>query len=195
MCYNILVNEKRISAMWENKDIKKILISEDQIKTRSAELGRQITEDYKDCEEPLLLVALLRGSVPFLAELMKHIDLDIQVDFMDVSSYQGTKSTDIRIIKDLDTSIQGMNILLVEDIIDTGKTIKEVVKTLKHKGANSVKIVALLNKPEGRVVDVNADYNGFEIENEFVLGYGLDFNQRYRCLPYVGVLKEECYQN
>ena len=195
MCYNILVNEKRISAMWENKDIKKILISEDQIKTRSAELGRQITEDYKDCEEPLLLVALLRGSVPFLAELMKHIDLDIQVDFMDVSSYQGTKSTDIRIIKDLDTSIQGMNILLVEDIIDTGKTIKEVVKTLKHKGANSVKIVALLNKPEGRVVDVNADYNGFEIENEFVVGYGLDFNQRYRCLPYVGVLKEECYQN
>jgi hypoxanthine phosphoribosyltransferase len=181
--------------MWENKDIKKILISEDQIKTRSAELGRQITEDYKDCEEPLLLVALLRGSVPFLAELMKHIDLDIQVDFMDVSSYQGTKSTDIRIIKDLDTSIQGMNILLVEDIIDTGKTIKEVVKTLKHKGANSVKIVALLNKPEGRVVDVNADYNGFEIENEFVVGYGLDFNQRYRCLPYVGVLKEECYQN
>lgn len=181
--------------MWENKDIKKILISEDQIKTRSAELGRQITEDYKDCEEPLLLVALLRGSVPFLAELMKHIDLDIQVDFMDVSSYQGTKSTDIRIIKDLDTSIKGMNILLVEDIIDTGKTIKEVVKTLMHKGANSVKIVALLNKPEGRMVDVNADYNGFEIENEFVVGYGLDFNQRYRCLPYVGVLKEECYQN
>lgn len=180
--------------MWENKDIKKILVSEDQIVTRTKELGKQITEDYKDCEEPLLLVALLRGSVPFLAELMKHIDLDIQIDFMDVSSYQGTQSTDIRIIKDLDTSIKGMNILLVEDIIDTGKTIREVVKTLKHKGANDVRIVALLNKPEGRVVDVDADYYGFSIENEFVVGYGLDFNQRYRCLPYVGVLKEECYQ-
>ena len=131
--------------------------------------------------------------MPFLAELIKHIDLDIQVDFMDVSSYQGTKSTDIRIIKDLDTSIQGMNILLVEDIIDTGKTIKEVCRTLMNKGANEVRIVALLNKPEGRQVDIEADYNGFEIENEFVVGYGLDFNQRYRCLPYVGVLKEECY--
>lgn len=180
--------------MWENKDIKKILISEDQIRERSRELGAQITADYRDRTEPLLLVALLRGSVPFLAELIKYIDLDIQVDFMDVSSYQGTQSTDIRIIKDLDTSIKGMNILLVEDIIDTGKTIKEVVKTLLHKGANEVRIVALLNKPEGRKVDVNADYNGFEIENEFVVGFGLDFNQRYRCLPYVGVLKEECYQ-
>lgn len=179
--------------MWENKDIKKILVSEEQIKVRAKELGEQITEDYRNRPEQLLLVALLRGSVPFLAELIKHIDLDIQVDFMDVSSYQGTKSTDIRIIKDLDTSIQGMNILLVEDIIDTGKTIKEVCRTLMNKGANEVRIVALLNKPEGRMVDVEADYNGFEIENEFVVGYGLDFNQRYRCLPYVGVLKEECY--
>ena len=156
--------------MWENKDIKKILVSEEQIKVRAKELGEQITADYKDRPEQLLLVALLRGSVPFLAELMKHIDLDIQVDFMDVSSYKGTQSTDIRIIKDLDTSIQGMNILLVEDIIDTGKTIKEVVRTLKNKGASEVRIVALLNKPEGRMVYVEADYNGLEIENEFVVG-------------------------
>ena len=128
--------------MWENKDIKKVLVSEEQIKARSAELGRQITEDYKDCEEPLLLVALLRGSVPFLAELMKHIDLDIQVDFMDVSSYQGTKSTDIRIIKDLDTSIQGMNILLVDEgtsALDP-KTEAKVMDCLYDQGMTLVMI-------------------------------------------------------
>ena len=109
---------------------------------------------------------------------------------MDVSSYQGTKSTDIRIIKDLDTSIQGMNILLVEDIIDTGKTIKEVCRTLMNKGASEVRIVALLNKPEGRQVDVEADYTGFEIPDRFVIGFGLDYAEKYRNLPYIGVVEE-----
>ena len=171
------------------------MISEEEVNNRIRELGEQITRDYAG--RSVRLVCILRGAVFFMCELAKRIELPVSFDFMSVSSY-GSKTTSsgiVRIIKDLDTSIQGMNILLVEDIIDTGKTIKEVVKTLMHKGANSVKIVALLNKPEGRVVDVNADYIGFEIENEFVVGYGLDFNQRYRCLPYVGVLKEECYQN
>lgn len=175
------------------KDIKKILVTHDEIVARCAELGKQITEDYKD--QPPLLVALLRGSVPFLAELIQHIDLDIQYDFMDVKSYEGTESTgDIKIIKDLDTSIKGMDILLVEDIVDTGRTIRTVVDTLKHKGAKSVKVVTLLDKPDRRVVVMDPDYTGFMIENLFVVGFGLDFNQRYRALPYVGVLKDECYQ-
>lgn len=179
--------------MWEEKDIKKVLVSEDEIKDRAVVLGKQITEDYQG-KSPLV-VALLRGSVPFLAELIKHIDLDLQYDFMDVSSYEGTESIgDIKIIKDLDTSIIGMDILLVEDIVDTGRTIETVKKTLLHKGAASVKIATLLDKPSRRVVDMKADYVGFEVENEFVVGFGMDFDQRYRCLPYVGVLKDECYQ-
>lgn len=180
--------------MWEEKDIKKILVSEEQIISRSKELGKQITEDYGKEGKAPLVVALLRGSVPFLSELIKHIDLDIQYDFMDVSSYEGTESIgDIRIIKDLESSIKGVDILLVEDIVDTGKTIQTVCKTFMHKGASSVKIVTLLDKPSRRTVDVKADYIGFEVENEFVVGFGLDFNQRYRALPYVGVLKDECY--
>ena len=181
--------------MWEEKDIKKVLYSQEQIIERCKELGAQIKADYEHNEQPLLLVALLRGSVSFLAELIKHIDLDIQYDFMDVTSYSGTESQgDIRINKDLDSSIQGYDILLVEDIVDTGKTIETVVETLLHKGARSVKIVSLLDKPSRRTVNVKADYIGFEVANEFVVGYGMDFNQRYRCLPYIGVLKDECYQ-
>lgn len=181
--------------MWEQKNIKKVLFSEEQIRQRSKELGKQITEDYKDKKNSPLLVALLRGSVPFLAELIKHIDLDVQYDFMDVKSYAGTESTgDIRILKDLDTSVKDMDIILVEDIVDTGRTIHTVCKTLLHKGAASVKIVTLLDKPSRREADVQADYIGFEVENEFVVGFGLDFDQHYRTLPYVGVLKDECYQ-
>ena len=172
--------------MWVEKDIKKVLVSEQQISERSKELGAKITEDYTG-KQP--------RSVPFLAELIKHIDLDIQYDFMDVSSYEGTESIgDIRILKDLDTSVKGLDILLVEDIVDTGRTIQTVRETLLHKGANSVKIITLLDKPSRRVVDIKADYVGFEIENEFVIGFGMDFDQRYRCLPYIRVLKDECYQ-
>lgn len=121
--------------------------------------------------------------------------MDIQYDFMDVSSYEGTESLgDIRILKDLDTSVKGLNILLVEDIVDTGQTLRTVKNLLMSKGAKSVKVVTLLDKPSRRVVDVQAEYIGFEIENEFVVGFGLDFNQLYRNLPYVGVLKDECYK-
>lgn len=175
-----------------DQDMKKVLFTKEQIVERSTELGAQITEDYKD--NPPLLVALLRGSVPFLAELIQHIDLDVRYDFMDVQSYEGTETSgDIKIIKDLDASIKGLDILLVEDIVDTGKTIKTVVETLLHKGARSVKIVTLLDKPSRRLIEINADYIGFEVGNEFVVGYGMDFNQKYRGLPYIGVLKDELY--
>ncbi|MCI6704960.1 MAG: hypoxanthine phosphoribosyltransferase [Bulleidia sp.] len=174
-------------------DIKKVLVTHEEIVERSIELGKQITEDYKN--NPPLVVALLKGSVPFLAELIQHIDLDIQYDFMDVSSYDGTESIgDIKIIKDLDSSIKGVDILLVEDIVDTGRTIHSVCEMLMHKGAKSVKVITLLDKPSRRVCHCKADYVGFEVENEFVVGYGMDFNQRYRCLPYIGILKDELYK-
>ena len=173
--------------------IKEVLISEEQIRERCVELGKQISEDYAG-KQPVL-VGLLKGSIPFMAELMKHITLDVEIDFMDVSSYSGTESVgDVRIDKDLSGSISGDDIILVEDIVDTGRTLKTVVRYLMEaKAANSVKIVSLLDKPDRRVVDIKADYCGFTVPNEFVVGYGLDFDQKYRNLPYIGILKEEMY--
>lgn len=177
-----------------HQDVKKILISEEEIELKSKELGQEITDYYKNHEEPPILVALLKGSVPFLAKLIKYIDLDIEYDFMDVSSYEGTESVrDIRILKDLDRSIKDMDILLVEDIVDTGHTLDQISKLLMNKGAKSCKVVSLLDKPSRREVDIEADFVGFEIPNEFVIGFGLDFNEKYRNLPYVGVLKDEFY--
>lgn len=179
--------------MWEKNDIREILISENEIQERAKQLGEQITKDYFS-KKPLL-VGLLRGSVPFLADLMKDIDLDIQFDTMDVSSYEGTESVgEIRILKDLDTPIKGLDIILVEDIVDTGRTLQTVKNTLLHRGAASVTICTLLNKSARRTVDIQADYIGFEVADEFVVGYGMDFNQKYRCLPYIGVLNAECYE-
>lgn len=175
--------------------VEKILVSQEQIIERSKELGKQISDDYRNANDVPYVVALLKGSVPFLSELIKHIDLDIQFDFMDVSSYEGTESIgDIKINKDLDCSVKGLSILLVEDIVDTGRTLKEVTSMLKNKGAKDVKVVSLLDKPSRRTVEIEADYVGFEIPNEFVIGFGLDFDQKYRNLPYVGVLKREYYE-
>lgn len=130
-----------------------------------------------------------------MAEIIKHIDLEIQIDFMDVSSYEGTESLgNIRIVKDLDCSVNNLSILLVEDIVDTGRTLKEVKRMLMSKGAKEVNVVSLLDKPERRVVDIEAEYVGFTIPNEFVVGYGLDYDQKYRNLPYIGVLKREVYE-
>jgi len=176
-------------------DFEKVLISEQQLHERCAVLGRQLTNDYAGRENKVLFVALLKGSVPFMAELIKHIDLKIHIDFMAVSSYNGTESVgDIKIIKDLDASVVGMDLVIVEDIVDTGKTIQEVKRMMYNKGAHEVKVVTLLDKPSRRIVDEKADYVGFEIPNEFVVGFGLDYKQDYRNLPYVGVLKKELYK-
>lgn len=176
-----------------HKDIEKILISEDEIVARCKELGEQISKDYEG-KNPSL-IGLLKGSVPFMAELLKRITCDCRIDFMDVSSYSGTESQgDIKINKDLDHSVKGDYIILVEDIIDTGKTLTTVKELMYSKGAKDVKIVSLLDKRERREVEIEGDYIGFNVPNEFVVGYGLDFNQKYRNLPYVGVLKEECYK-
>ena len=174
-------------------DLKKILVTEEQIAQRCKELGRQLDHDYADRHD-VLFVGILKGSIPFMAELIKRVSIDIQIDFMAVSSYSGTESLgDIKIIKDLEQSIQGRDLVLVEDIVDTGVTINSLKTLLYNKGANDVKVVTLLDKPSRRQVDITADYIGFEVENEFVVGFGLDYNQRYRNLPYVGVLKEELY--
>ena len=178
--------------MLEN-DIKKILISHDEIVTAARELGQKLTKDYQG-KNPIL-VGILKGSVPFMAELIKHIDTHIELDFMMVSSYHGgTSSTGvINIIKDMDQDIKGRDILFVEDIIDTGKTLKSLKELFEGRQPASVKIATLLDKPEGRLVEIEADYTCFTIPNEFVVGYGLDYDENYRNLPYIGVLKEEVY--
>ncbi|MFS9025552.1 hypoxanthine phosphoribosyltransferase [Streptococcus koreensis] len=178
--------------MLEN-DIKKILISHDEIVTAARELGQKLTKDYQG-KNPIL-VGILKGSVPFMAELIKHIDTHIELDFMLVSSYHGgTSSTGvINIIKDMDQDIKGRDILFVEDIIDTGKTLKSLKELFEGRQPASVKIATLLDKPEGRLVEIEADYTCFTIPNEFVVGYGLDYDENYRNLPYIGVLKEEVY--
>jgi hypoxanthine phosphoribosyltransferase len=178
-----------------HQDVKKILVTQAEIEQRCRELGAQITRDYQAAGEVPILVALLKGSIPFLSKLAPFIELDVEMEFMDVKSYEGTESIgDVHIIKDLDRSIKGESILLVEDIVDTGRTLHEVTKLLRNKGAQDVKIVSLLDKPSRRVIDIKADYTGFTIPNEFVIGFGLDFNEKYRNLPYVGVLKDEFYR-
>lgn len=174
-------------------NVEKILISEEEIVERCKELGKEISTDYEG-KDPII-IGLLKGSVPFMAELIKYITIDCEMEFMAVSSYSGTESMgDVRILKDLDRSIKGENVLVVEDIVDTGKTLEKVKELLYSKGADSVKVVSLLDKPDRRIVDIEAEYVGFTIPNEFVIGFGLDFDQKYRNLPYVGVLKEECYK-
>lgn len=176
-----------------NSAIKEVLISESEIVTRCKELAVEIERDFAG-REPLL-VGLLKGSIPFMSELIKYIHLDITIDFMAVSSYEGINSTgEVKINKDLDTSAAGADILLVEDIVDTGRTLTTVRDFLYAKGANSVTIVTLLDKPSRRVVEITPEYCGFQIPDIFVVGYGLDYNQKYRNLPFVGALKEEVYK-
>ncbi|HFI0020503.1 TPA: hypoxanthine phosphoribosyltransferase [Streptococcus suis] len=176
-----------------DKDIKKILVSEEEIFEKSKELGQIIAKEYAD-KKPLL-VGILKGSIPFMAELIKHIDAHIETDYMVVSSYHGgtESSGTVKIVKDLDNSVAGRHIIFVEDIIDTGRTLKELKELFALRQAASIKIATLLDKPEGRVVEIEPDYTCFTIPNEFVVGFGLDYDKNYRNLPYVGVLKEEVY--
>ena len=175
------------------KDIKKVMISHDEIVDAAKKLGAQLTKDYQD-KNPIL-VGVLKGSVPFMAELIKHIDTHVELDFMVVSSYHGGTSSSgvINIKKDVDQDVSGRHVLFIEDIIDTGQTLKSLRDMFKDRNVASVKIATLLDNPEGRVVEIEADYTCFTIPNEFVVGYGLDYNENYRNIPYVGVLKEEVY--
>jgi hypoxanthine phosphoribosyltransferase len=171
--------------------VEEILIDEQVLAQRVAELGAEIAADYRDRD--LLLVGVLKGAVFFIADLMRAIDVPCEVDFMAISSYGSATDSSgvVRILKDLDLSIEDRNVLVVEDIIDSGLTLSYLVRTLKARSPASLEICALLTKPSRRAVDVECRYVGFEIPERFVIGYGLDFAERYRNLPYVGALRDE----
>jgi hypoxanthine phosphoribosyltransferase len=174
-------------------DIAEILVPEESIRSKVSELGRQISEDYQG--EELVLIGLLRGAIVFLSDLMRSIDIPVQLDFIGISSYSdSTESGAVRLVMDLETDIAGRHVLVVEDIVDTGKTLSYLVQNLKARQPASLRICALLDKPDRRQVPIAVDYVGFEIPDKFVVGYGLDFAEGYRNLPFVGVLKEHLYK-
>lgn len=181
--------------MGVHEDIHHILLTEEQIKAKVAELGAQIASDYAPLGG-VLLVGVLKGCVMFMVDLARTLPIPVALDFIAVSSYGASTQSSgvVRLLKDLDTDIAGQHVLIVEDIIDSGLTIEYLRSQLLRRNPASMRICALLNKPERRTSDVPIDYLGFDIPNEFVVGYGLDYGERYRNLPFVGVLKEEVYR-
>ncbi|MGN0570518.1 MAG: hypoxanthine phosphoribosyltransferase [Candidatus Fimenecus sp.] len=176
-------------------DIEKVLLSEDELKKIVEDLGARITEDYKG--KNLVVVSVLKGSVVFMADLMRAIKVPCSIDFMAVSSYgSGTKTSGVvRIIKDLDSEVVcGSDLLIVEDILDSGVTLEYLMKILSARNPNSIKICTLLDKPERRKANIKADYSGAQIPDAFVVGYGLDYDEKYRNLPFVGILKPAVYE-
>lgn len=174
------------------QDIERVLISEEVLREKVAEVGRKITEDFKG-KEPVF-VGVLKGCYIFMADLLREIKINCSVDFMAVSSYSGTNSTGaVKINKDLNSDICGKDVIIVEDILDSGVTLNYLKNYLKVRQPASISIVTLMDKPARRMADVYADYSCFEIPDEFVVGYGLDYNEKYRNIPYIGVLKREIY--
>lgn len=176
-----------------HNDIEKVLVTREELKACCEKLGQQLATDYVD-KNPLV-VGVLRGSIMFMTDLVREMNIPLDIDFLDVSSYgdETESSGYVKILKDLDTNVEGRHLLLVEDIVDTGRTLLKLKELFEYRKAASLKIVTLLDKPERRVVDIAADYVGLEIPNAFVVGYGLDYAQKYRNLPYIGVLKESVY--
>jgi hypoxanthine phosphoribosyltransferase len=177
------------------EDIKEVLISRRELKKICTRLGEEITKDYKD--KNLYIVTVLKGAVVFLTDLMRCIDCPCEIDFMVVSSYgTGTKTSgNVKIVKDIDTLLEDKDVLIVEDILDSGLTLNFVINLLKSRNPKSIEICTLLDKPARRACDVNAKYVGVQVPDEFVVGYGLDYNEKYRNLPYIGVLKPQVYQD
>ena len=172
----------------KEEGIKKILIDENNVKQKVKELAQKINNDYKD--KTPCLIGLLKGSFVFIADLAREIETNIEIDFMIVYSYGNDKiGSEIKILKDVDIPLTGKDVIIVEDIIDTGYTLEKICEVLKTRNVSSLKICTLLNKPSRRKVDIKIDYNGFDIEDEFVVGYGIDYAQKYRNLPYIGVVE------
>ena len=179
------------------EDVKKVIYTKDQIQEKVQELGSQITKDFQNKEEDLVLVGVLKGAAVFMADLIRKINRPIEIDFMSVSSYgRGrTESTGVvRILKDLDSDIEGKHIILVEDIVDTGLTLSYLSDIMVRRGAKSVKIVSLLSKPSRRTKEVEIDYLGFKVPDEFIVGYGIDYSEKYRNLDYIASLCESVYK-
>ncbi|MCR1899045.1 hypoxanthine phosphoribosyltransferase [Irregularibacter muris] len=175
-------------------DVKGVLIDATTLQKRIKELGQEISKDYKG--RNLLLICVLKGAVLFMADLAQNITIPLEMDFMDVTSYGNStqSSGEVRILKDLSSSIENKDLLIVEDIVDSGLTLSYLIKLFKNRGVKSIKVCSLLEKPARRIAKVDIDYIGFQVPDEFVVGYGLDFAEKYRNLPYIGVLKEEIYQ-
>lgn len=175
-------------------DVADVLISQEAIQRRVAELGQQITQDFAGSE--VLMIAVLKGAMLFLADLVRHVDLPVAMDFLAVSSYgTGTSSSGVvRILKDLDEPIEGRNVVIVEDIVDSGRTLDYLLRMFRQRHPATLHVCTLLDKRERREINVPIDYIGFEVPDEFVVGYGLDFAEYYRQLPFIGVLKPEIYQ-
>ncbi len=174
-------------------DIQRVLYSEEAIGEKVKEIGEKISKDYAG--KDLLVVVILKGSAIFAADLIRNISIHCNIDFMSVSSYgNGTESSgEVKILKDI-TNIEGRNVLIVEDIVDSGITLSHLVQILNKRNPNSIEIATLLNKPSRRVEQVDVKYYGYEVPNEFLVGYGLDYDEKYRNLPYIGILKREVYE-
>ena len=177
-----------------HNDVKEVLFSEQDIQAIVNRIGKQISEDYKD--KNLFMVSVLKGSLMFMADLMRAIDVPCEIDFMAVSSYGSGTSTSgaVRILKDLDFSLEGKDILVVEDILDSGVTLSYLMKHLAARNPSSIRLCTMLDKPERRKMPIKADYVGTTVPDEFIVGYGLDYDEKYRNLPYIGVLKQEVYE-
>lgn len=176
-----------------HQEIEKVLFTEEELQERTAALAHRLTEEF-DGKFPLA-IGVLKGAVPFMSDLLKSVNTHVEVDYMDVSSYgSGMESTgEVKILKDLNTQVKGRDLLIIEDIIDSGLTLSYLVDLFKYRKAKSITIVTLLDKPSGRKADIQADLVGFEVPDAFVVGYGLDYAERYRNLPYIGILKPEIY--
>lgn len=165
-----------------------VLINKARLENRIEEMAKQIEKDYEG--KDIVFIGILKGSVMFMSELAKNIKNNVEMDFMDVSSYEGTESSgDVRINSDIRNSIKGKDVIIIEDIIDTGRTLTYLIEYLKQKNPNSLKIATMLSKPSRRIMELNVDYIGFSINDEFVVGYGLDYNEKYRNLPYIGYIE------
>jgi hypoxanthine phosphoribosyltransferase len=184
------------STMGLRDDVAKTLISESELQARVAQLGREINATYTDDDRPLL-VCVLKGAFMFLADLVRHLEMRHEVDFMEISSYGAAtvSSGVVRILLDLAQNIDGRHVLIVEDIVDSGRTLDYITRNLETRGPASLRVCTLLSKPERREIDVPLDFVGFDVPDEFVVGYGLDFAEEYRNLPFIGVLKEAVYQD
>ena len=179
--------------MKKDKDVESVLLSEDKIRERIAELAREIEKDYQD--EDVVMICILRGASVFFCDLVRELDLDVKFEFMSVSSYGSgtTSSGEVRIIKDINIPLAGRNVIIVEDIIDSGNTLSYLKRLLQQRNPKSLKICALLDKPSRRKVELTGDYVGFVVEDHFLVGYGLDYAEKYRNLKDIGILKPEIY--
>ena len=186
------MEETRMDSI--ERDVAEVLVSKEEIQEAVERIGRAVTEDFRGTN--LIVIGILKGAFAFMADLIQAIDLPMEIDFMDVSSYgtSTTSSGEVRILKDLSTTVEGKSVLIVEDIVDTGLTLSYLTKVMESRGVKDVAIATLLTKPSRRERAVNVDYVGYEVEDKFVVGYGIDFAEKYRNLPYVGVLKPEVYE-